>query len=55
MQQILSFDGRLFTMTVREEIRMQTIADLVVDVLQYASVSLSSIYPLVRNIHLHRR
>lgn len=55
MQQTLSFDGRVFMMTVREVLHMQITEESVVDVLQCASVSLSSICQMVRNIHLHRR
>lgn len=55
MQQMPSFDGRVFMMTVREELHVQAIEDSVVDVLQCASVSLSRFCQMVRIIHLHRR
>lgn len=55
MQQMLSFDGQVFMMTVREQLCMLNMEEPVDDVLQSASVSLSNICLMVRDIHLHKR
>lgn len=52
---MLSFDGQVFRMIVREELNTRIIEESVIDVPQYVSVFLSNVCQMVQTIHLHRR